>query len=280
MRLDDRAHWDAHQPEWTTKMTEQTLQQLLVERVTAYSQSDRPRELLDAGIDKMFKDVVDDLCRSYGDLAKQIKEAIGAALPADVGNVFELQRYNALIASQLRQRWESAALESVVLQQANKSIDEILSADGVIAKEVSLRALLEEFVEAHKEQAASEQWERPEVRFEESESYGSTTLFICFDPEPESSYRSGGYGRNSRSDYSLKHRLHIRLTDEVRKGPERWDPEVRVGEVFSAQLDDKKVCLDMQIYSKWERMLASLYFGSAKILVDCEADEISYGLYD
>lgn len=258
----------------------QTLEQLLVERVSTYALSDRPRELLDAGIDKMFKDVVDDLCRSYGDLAKQIKEAIGAALPADVGNVFELQRYNALIATLLRQRWEAAALESVVLQQANKSIDEILSGDGVIAKEVSLRALLEEFVEAHKEQAAEERWERPEVRFEESDSYGSTTMAIYFDPEPESSYRSGGYARDSRHDYRLKHRLHIRLTGEVRKGPERWDPEVRVGEVYSAQLDDKKVALDMQIHSKWERMLAALYFGSAKILVDCEPDEITYGLYD
>ena len=36
----------------------------------------------------------------------------------------------------------------------------------------------------------------------------------------------------------------------------------------------------MQIYSEWERMLASLYFGNATLLIDCDADDFSYGLYD
>lgn len=261
-------------------MTEQTLQQLLSERVTAYAQSDRPRELIDAGIDKMFQDIVQDLFRSYGDVSKSIKAAIAAAMPASVGDAFELTRYNALLAETLRQRWEQAALHSTVFEQAGKAIDEILSGDGLIAGEVSLRALLEEFVSAHKEQAQENSWSSPEIRFEERESYGSTFLSIYFDPEPESAHMSSGrYGsRDRRHDFSLKHRLSIRLTGEVRPGADRWSGNVSVGEVYSAQLDDKKVCLQMDIRDKWERMLASLYFGNAKILVDCEADDFSYGV--
>lgn len=36
----------------------------------------------------------------------------------------------------------------------------------------------------------------------------------------------------------------------------------------------------MQVYSKWERMLASLYFGNAILVIDCDPDDLSYGLYD
>ncbi|HEP9081603.1 TPA: hypothetical protein VDV02_006503, partial [Pseudomonas aeruginosa] len=45
-------------------MSQQTLQDLLAERVTLYAASDRPRELIDEGIDKMFKEVVSDAFRS------------------------------------------------------------------------------------------------------------------------------------------------------------------------------------------------------------------------
>lgn len=103
-------------------MTDQTLQQLLAERVTAYAESERPRELIDAGIDKMFQSVVDDLFRSYGDYTKAVKEAMSAAMPANVGDVFELTKYNAMVASLLRQRWEQAAVESLVLKTADKAI--------------------------------------------------------------------------------------------------------------------------------------------------------------
>lgn len=54
-------------------MSQQTLQELLAERVTVYAQSDRPRELIDEGIDKLFKEIVSDAFRSYGDFGGAIK---------------------------------------------------------------------------------------------------------------------------------------------------------------------------------------------------------------
>lgn len=254
---------------------DQTLKQLLAERVSVYSASERPKELIDAGIDKMFKDVVDDAFRSYGDFGKAIKDAVKEALPANVRDMFELTRYNSIVAEALRERWAAAAVSETLMVKANAAIDEALANDFV-SGEVSLRALLEAFIEDNKERAAEERWEEPEIRFEEKDSYGSTTLDVFFDPEPESSYRTG-YSSSARSDWSLKHRLHIRLTGETRPGPNEWSSEAQVGEVYSAQLDDKKVSLNLNFRSKWERMLASLYFGNAKVLVDCDADEFTYG---
>lgn len=183
-------------------MTQQTLQQLLTERISDYANSDRPRELIDAGIDKMFQSVVDDLFRSYGDFTKVVKEAMSAAMPANVSDVFELTKYNAMVASLLRQRWEQAAVESLVLKTADKAISEVLTGEGLITGEVSLKALLQSFVDAHKEEAARDHWSAPEIRFEEDTRYGSTHLSVYFDPEPEDEYRGKGYARSARNDFA------------------------------------------------------------------------------
>ncbi|MGI9795234.1 hypothetical protein ACR3IC_35530, partial [Pseudomonas aeruginosa] len=262
------------------QMSQQTLQDLLAERVTLYAASDRPRELIDEGIDKLFKEVVSDAFRSYGDFGGAIKEAVKAALPANVSDILDLQRYNAIVANALRQRWESAGLSAVILEQADKSITEVLTGDGLLTGEVSLKALLEEFIEHHKERAAEDQWERPEIRIEEGDGgYSHKTLHIYFDPEPEDRYRSSLYSSSPRSNHSLKHAIHISITGERETG-DRWKPKVQFGEVYSAKLDDKKIAIDMQVYSKWERMLASLYFGNAILVIDCDPDDLSYGLYD
>ncbi|WP_287030002.1 hypothetical protein [Pseudomonas sp. UBA6310] len=261
-------------------MTQQTLEALLCERVSAYAASDRPRELIDAGIEKMFKDVVDDTFRSYGDFSKAIKDAVKSALPANVSDMFELTRYNAIVAAALRERWEEAAIQSLILKSADQAISEVLTGEGLITGEVSLKALLEAFVDANKEEALKEGWERPEIRFEEDTRYGSTFLTIFFDPEPESSYRASGYNRDRRNDYSLKHRISVRLTGEERPGANQWESATRIGNVYSACLDDKKIDLKMSVRSNWERMLAALYFGNAVLLVDCEPDDFSYGIDD
>lgn len=260
-------------------MSEQTLQALLAERVTAYAASDRPRELIDEGIEKMFKSVVEDAFRSYGDFSGQIKEAVKAALPANVSDMFELQRYNALIANALRQRWEDAAMGSAILEHADKSISEVLSADGLLSGEISLRALLDEFVDDHKEQAAEDHWDRPEIRFEESSGYSNEFLYIAFDPEPEDSQSSRLYGSSTRSIHSLKHSLHIHIKGERETG-DHFRKKEQFGEVISAKLDEKKVAINMRIRTKWERMLASLYFGNATLVIDCDPDDFSYGFDD
>lgn len=260
-------------------MTQQTLQQLLVERVSIYAQSDRARELIDQGVESMFKDVVKDTFRSYGDFGKSVQEAIKAALPANVTDMFELQRYNALVANALRERWEAAALQSTVLNQAEKAIAEVMDGEGLLSGEVSLKELLDEFVSEHREKAAEEHWNNPEIRIEETMSGRSEFLYIGFDPEPEDSRALSSWRTEPRGIYSLKNSLHIRVVGS-RKTDDPHRPTLQLAEVLSAKLDDKRIAVNMRIRSKWERMLASLYFGNAVLLIDCDADEFSYGFDD
>jgi hypothetical protein len=258
---------------------DKTLQQLLTDRIANYTASERPVELIDAGIDKMFKEVIDDAFRGYGDFSKSIKEAMKAALPANVSDFVQLERYNALIANVLKERWASLGLESSLVENANKAIDEILTDGGVLKAEYTLSEVLEAFIESQKEQAAENHWEAPEIRMEEIEQYGSKYIHLYFDPEPESSYKSSGYARTGRSEYQLKHAIHMRVESE-RKSDSSWRPDDQVCEVYSAKLDEKKIGVAMTLRTKWEKIVAALYFGNAKLVVDCDPQDFSYGLYD
>ena len=111
------------------KTENQTLQQLLSDRVTVFANGDRPREIIDKAVEAMFVDVIKDAFRSYGDLGKAVQEAIKAAMPANVGDVFELTKYNALIGESLKQRWHQAAVESTLLERATAAIDGITDPD-------------------------------------------------------------------------------------------------------------------------------------------------------
>jgi hypothetical protein len=260
-------------------MTQQTLQQLLTDRVAAYTSSERPVELIDAGIDKMFKELVDSTFRSYGDYADKMKEALKAALPANVGDFIQLGRYNALIANALKDRWAGLGVESSLIEKANKAIDDLFSDGGVLKSEYKLSELMAAFIDEYKEQAAEERWEAPEVRLETKDSYGMTSIHLYFDPEPEDSYRQGGYARSGRSEYQLKHALHMRVESE-RKTEDRFREDEQVCDVYSARLDEKKIGVAMSLRTKWERIVAALYFGNAKLVVDCDPQDFSYGLYD
>ncbi|PHN25698.1 hypothetical protein AO393_02450 [Pseudomonas syringae pv. syringae] len=260
------------------QMTEQTLQQLLAERVSTYALSDRPRELIDEGIDKMFKSVVEDAFRSYGTIGESIKAAVKEAFPANVTDMFELQRYNALIANALRERWEAAGMESAIMKQADASITEVLTGEGLLTGEISLKDLLEAFIDEHKEEAAEERWSAPEIRITADDSHSRKFYQIYFDPQPEGGNRYS-LSNERRSDYGLKHNLQVMVEGERETG-DRWRPKVEFGKVYSAQLDDKKISVTMNLRSKWERILASLYFGNAVLLIDCEESDFSYGFDD
>lgn len=260
-------------------MTQQTLQQLLNDRIENYTSGPRPVELIDAGIDKMFKELVDSTFRSYGDYADTIKKALKEALPANVSDFVQLERYNALIANALKDRWASLGVESSLIEKANAAIDEIFSDGGALKAEYKLSELLEAFIEDHKESAAENHWEIPEIRMEETDQYGSKYIHLYLDPEPEDSYKSAGYSRASRSEYQLKHALHMRVETE-RKTDDRWRSDEKVCDVYSAKLDEKKIGISMSIHTKWEKIVAALYFGNAKLVVDCDPQDYSYGLYD
>jgi hypothetical protein len=247
---------------------QQTLQQLLTTHVEAFVNSEKPAAIIDKGVEKLFNDLIEDAFRSYGDLAKVVKEAIKAAMPANVGDMIQLAKYNDLIAKSLKARWEDSCAESHLLTEAGKAIDEILI-DKAMPAEISLNALIEAFIEENKEEAVENQWEYPDVRIAESE-YGG--YHIYFDKQPKN---DGLRHSRERSQCDLEYAIHVNFRDGSM-------PDAKgnsIGEVYSAKVGGDKIREAMTLRSATDRMIAALYFGNSRLVIDCVEGDFSYGIH-
>ena len=256
-----------------------TLQQLLTERVATFAAGDRPKAIIDEHVEKMFKSVIDDCFRIYGDLGKAVSEAIKASLPANVGSMFELSRYNDLVATALREKWASAGVSGDMVRRAQESIDEILK-DDIVPEFVGLHDLLETFATEHREKATENQWERPRIIIESDQPGRWQSIKVAFDPEPDDSHAatrsSFSSARPDRSFYDLDNHLAMSVDG-------RNEKDQPFGRIYGARIDGEPIGRNFKMYGKWERLLAALYFGAAKLVIDCDQDDvdsITYGLYD
>ena len=257
-------------------MSEQTIQALMHDHIARFSASERPAEIISANVEKMFTDIIKDAFSSYSDMGKLVKEAIKQALPSNVENLFELSRYNDLIATAMKAQWESSGVTGEMLRRSQAAIDEALK-DDIVPAFINLSDLLNAFVEEHKERATDEQWERPHITIREDEnSYSSISkhIHICFDPQPEERTSAARYSSDrKRSEWELANRISVSIRGQNEQG---YD----FGEAYSAKLEGKPIGRNFMIYKRWEKLTAALYFGGAQLVIDCDEHDFCYGLYD
>lgn len=257
-------------------MSEQTLQSMLMDGVTRFTDGAKPAEIIDKHVESMFTDIIKDNFRSYSDMGKLVSQAIKDALPSNVSDLFELTRYNDLIATALKTQWESSGVTGEMLRRSQAAIDDALK-DDIVPEFVNLSDLLNAFIEENKERATDEQWESPHITIREAENdyIGSSKhMHICFDPQPEERSSSSRYSSGTkRTEWELANRISISVKGQNERG---YD----FGEVYSAKLDGAPIGRNFMIYKKWEKLTAALYFGGAKLVIDCAENDFSYGLYD
>lgn len=87
----------------TSQKPELTLSELLTQRSVQFANSPKAVEIIDQGIEKLFKELVSDAFRSYGDFGKQLTDAMKAALPTNINDVIDLPKYNHMVIAQMRE---------------------------------------------------------------------------------------------------------------------------------------------------------------------------------
>lgn len=248
-------------------MSNQTLEQLLHARVSEFAASERPKEIIDQHVEKMFSSVIEDCFRTYGGMGKAVKEAIQAAMPGNVDEMVDLARYNNLIANAVKEKWAASGIEADMVRRAGEAVDKALE-DFHIPEYVSLQALLEAFAKNHAEDAMREGWEAPRIDIDESTVGSSEFYHIAFDKDPEESHYS------IRSVYSLDNRLSVHADDE----PYQGHP---VGRVYGAWVDGDVMGRKQGSWvNDWEKLMVALYYGGAKLIIDCDAEDIHYPGHD
>lgn len=250
--------------------TEQTLEQLLHARVSKFATSDRPKEIIDQHVEKMFASVIEDAFRSYGDMGNAVKDAIHAALPGDVSEMVELTRYNNLIANAMKEKWAESGVEADMVRRAQEAVDEVV--EGMVMPEfVRLSELLSAFAEDNAEEAMREGWEAPRIEIEESENVDGHWR-IYFDKDPDESMLRHS---SRRSVYSLDNMLAVNT-----RGHDDHEGH-DAGDVYAAKVGGDLMGRRMSVWNtKWEKLMVALYYGSAKLVIDCDESDFSYPWYD
>lgn len=261
------------------KQPELTLSALLTQRCTNFATSDKAVEIIDQGIEKMFKDLIGDAFRSYGDFGKLLNEAFKSALPTNISDIVDLPSYNSLVINSMRESWANSGVH-VDMQQRVLELAKEFTSNAVIPKFVMASDLWKAFIEDNSERAAEEQWERPQVFYEESEDMDGY-FRIGLHPEQES---AGRYSRSRDSAYACD----FYFAFSPQKEPEsRNTPLMHEGhpvyELYSGHVDGgvlgKKV---ISAYSRFDKLIMALYYGGSFLVMDeiPDTDEMTYPHYD
>lgn len=253
-------------------MTGKTLAELLCERVTEFANSPKAIEMIDVGIEKMFKGVVDDCFGRYSDMSKLVQKSVEAAMPANMSTLFELKRYNAIITESMKRQWENAGLEADMQKRLGELLDETLKVHDY-PPVILLSEFMNAFIEANQQEAFENGWEAPKVIYEDD---GDGFHHLYFDKDPnENSY-------SVRSKYSLEYRIAMHVVDGETHNVKDWrerDIALPVCTVYSALLDCNPISSKLNP-CKFDRMVQAVYFGMSKIAIDCDPEDICYPCND
>lgn len=250
--------------------TELPLSTLLTQRCVEFSNSPKAVEIIDKGIEKLFGNLIDDAFGSYSDFGKVMKNAMKAALPTNVENIIELERYNSLITRLMREKWETAGIESGIVKKMDEMITEFTS-EGVIPKFIKASDLWAAFVEDNSERASEERWDCPQSLIEDDHD---GFIYVGLHAEP-----AGGYKTEVSKAYNCDVYLGFRAerVDGWRSAQILHD-ECPVYELFSGSLEHNKILGKriIKAYSRFEKLVLALYHGGSLLVWDSAPDDLYY----
>lgn len=256
----------------STQKKTQTLDELFSDGFKTYQGSGRPAEIIFKGLDRLFEEVTSELFNGNGPFAASVKQELAKALPANLDTLMDLPGYNQLMATTIRDRLMNEGLAEDMKRRMNQAVDEVLA--DAPQEYVSLRLLLESFIESNQERATEQKWHVPHVLFQEGGGIGGRSRYIhvFFDAEPEYSYRARNNLREApRNETEFANRMTVQIKGQTDLGYE-------YGKVITMLQNDEPIGRNFSMNNKWERMMAALYFGKSKLVIDCRDVEFTYPL--
>lgn len=254
-------------------VAELTLSELLSQRVTHFANSATAVEIIDNGIETLFKDLVSDAFRSYGDFGKQLNEAFKSSLPTNISEAIDLPKYNQMVVNLTREAWASSGVTTDMQQKVLALVEEFTSEDS-IPKFIMASDLWAAFIEDNQEQAAAEQWSAPQVFVEESDY---DFIYVGLHPEECSHSRSSSSKKSSAHNCDFMLAFNPQKKREDRKESPLTHEGHQVYELFSGHMDNgvlgKKV---IQAYSRFDKLVMALYYGGSFLVWDESPEDICY----
>lgn len=248
----------------------------------AFEKSPEYSAMIGKHVSALYESAIKDTF-SWGDFPRAVKTALESALPANITEMVDLPRYNLLLAKELEAQWAGNAIGEQITGSMQKLVLDFVKSHEV-PKYIKASALWEAYIEEHKEEAAHEGWERPEVLMEHSE-YGSFCVGLDKEPFVSQSWSSA---KKNEYPFQFKDNLYFsaQTTSEGEGRDRKKAPELHDGHpvysLYSGQVDDdvlgKKV---ISFSGKFQKLVAALYYGESLLVLDCDdADDVYYPGYN
>ncbi len=219
----------------------------------------------------------------WGDFPRAVKKALEEALPANISQMVDLPRYNILIAKKLEESWALNAVGEQLTAGMQKMVLDFVKPDET-PKYIKASDLWKAYIEEHKEEAAHEGWERPEVLMEMSEN---DVFRVGIEKEPASESSSlYSSSRNNKKTHAFEFtdNFYFMRKGEYVDSKGRMDKIMQevdgfpVYELYSGQVDGdalgKKVIM---FRGEFEKLAGALYYGDSLLVLDeSDADEVYY----
>ncbi|CRY60496.1 Uncharacterised protein [Yersinia kristensenii] len=255
--------------------TELPLSALLTQRCVDFSNSPKAVEIIDKGIEKLFGNLVEDAFGSYSDFGKVMKTAMKAALPTNVENIIELERYNSLVTRLMREKWETAGIANGIVEQMTAMVTEFTNGE-TIPKFIMASDLWKAFIEDNSEEACEEQWDAPQVVIDDNDGDQHKWIGLHAEPGDRSSYRS----KAKTHSYECDCRLALSLQHDEKRATLLHEDypvyELFAGHVKGGTLGKKII----KAYSRFDKLILALYYGGSMLVWNEEPDDLYYPSHD
>lgn len=240
-----------------------------------FEASDEFNQMVAAHVRKLYDDAIKDVFL-WGRFPDAVKDALKEALPANISEIADLPRYNLLLARQLDEQWKANAISDRLVTQMQELVKEFIEQDQV-PKYIKASDLWEAYIDHHKEEAAHEGWQAPQVVIDDD---GDGFFYIGFEKEPHVESRYSSTRKKDRA-HSCEVYLGFRqITNrEGRKDIPVLEDGHPVYRLFNGQLEHSDALgkRPVQFRGKFEKLVGALYYGDSLLVLDeSDADNIYY----
>lgn len=248
----------------------------------AFEQSPEYSAMIQRHVSNLYDKAIEETFE-WGDFPRAVKKALEEALPANISQMVDLPRYNILIAKKLEESWALNAVGERLTAGMQKMVLDFVKSEET-PKYIKASDLWKAYINEHKEEAAAQGWERPEVLMEMGDH---DTFRVGIDEEPASERSSSSFSSSSRDKthpFQFKDNLYFMRVGEYegdgRQRSKVWTEVdgLPVYSLYSGEVDGntlgKKIITFRGDYGK---LVAALYYGDSLLLLDeNDADEVYY----
>ncbi|MEQ1963429.1 hypothetical protein ABLB69_09660 [Xenorhabdus khoisanae] len=253
---------------------ELTLGELLTQRCAEFANSEKAVEIVDAGIERLFKNVVEDTFCSYSDFGRMIKISFKEALPANIDNIIDLQKYNQMVVNNMRDAWVNSGVSNDMQEKILELTKEFTS-DESVPKYILASDLWKAFIKSNQERAAEEQWEEPQVIIDDDRD-GYVWVGLHAEEATTSIYSND----RKATAHSCSFMLAFALQKDRENQPLIYGGH-NVYELFAGHMEygtlGKRI---IKAYSNFEKLVLALYYGGSYLVWDESPEGICYPNYD